>query len=730
MPETTLTINHAGGGSETYTINRDKFEGIRTMTRKLSETAGDPENITRFDVAITPNQPEDEPLSGTYQKTSETIWEHTTEAVRIEKSSLGSYWFIYDYAYGGQVERSINYPDYPWDLEFSGGSITSFVPSNFVGGSIGSLVTDTVSVDHTPPEDLRNLLIDAENITINRDKGEEFRTLFIDGVEVTIDRTGEVIVEGFLTLFPNAAAAYSLQRLNGHHALINARRGSDNVEVDVYPDNSANREVSADSPITVTSGSSSATTFGEFINQTSTTLPADKSEAAAAYSLRKVKANFTGSAINARRGSDGVEVDVAFDGNDEVSADSPITATSGSSSATTFGEFLAEGGSHDAFVTTWYDQAGSNDATQPLDDAQPKIAENGSLLADGIDFDGSDDVLIGSHNITSDYSFFTVTNDTGSSTSYIADTGSHGGNGVNFGRRVNSSGNRQLTLNHGGSSAVNASGFLVGESLISQTYDSTTISTSVNGVSVGTANRVYTASGTTLTVGANSEFIAHFNGTMKEIIVFNSDQSANRADIEANIATHYGISIPKPDVFVTTWYDQAGSNDASQPLDDAQPKIAEGGSVLAEGSNPAIEFDGVDTYLQTGAVGTSSDFPASTFAVFNRGRTSDSVVRTLISTGNRGAFGNASLAYTWHDTYFSNYVSVANTAIPANQQIVASGFGVSNSNSLDGGIIIGGDIPGYTSLDGTLQEFIVYTSDQSANREAIEAHINERYSIY
>ena len=150
-------------------------------------------------------------------------------------------------------------------------------------------------------------------------------------------------------------------------------------------------------------------------------------------------------------------------------------------------------------------------------------------------------MLIGSHNVTSDYSFFTVTNDTGSSTRYIADTGSGGGNGVNYGRTVNSSGNRQLTLNHGGVSAVNASGFLVGESLISQTYDSTTISTSVNGASVGTSNQAYTASGTTLTVGANAESIAHFNGTMKEIILYSSDQSANRTDIEANINERYSI---------------------------------------------------------------------------------------------------------------------------------------------------------------------------------------------
>ena len=32
MASKTLTINHAGGGSETYTVNRDKIEGVRNMT--------------------------------------------------------------------------------------------------------------------------------------------------------------------------------------------------------------------------------------------------------------------------------------------------------------------------------------------------------------------------------------------------------------------------------------------------------------------------------------------------------------------------------------------------------------------------------------------------------------------------------------------------------------------------------------------------------------------------
>jgi hypothetical protein len=198
---------------------------------------------------------------------------------------------------------------------------------------------------------------------------------------------------------------------------------------------------------------------------------------------------------------------------------------------------------HDGAVVTWYDQSVNGyHATQDTAGSQPKIAEAGSLLAGGIDFDGIDDYLVGSHNVVSAYSFFTVTNDTGSSTSYIADTGASSGNGVNYGRTVNSSGNRQLTLNHGGFSAVNASGFLVGESLISQTYDSTTINASVNGGSVGTSNQGYTASGTTLTIGAVAAGGgAFFNGTMKEMVLYSSDQSDNRFKIESNINNYYGI---------------------------------------------------------------------------------------------------------------------------------------------------------------------------------------------
>ena len=45
-------------------------------------------------------------------------------------------------------------------------------------------------------------------------------------------------------------------------------------------------------------------------------------------------------------------------------------------------------------------------------------------------------------------------------------------------------------------------------------------------------------------------------------------------------------------------------------------------------------------------------------------------------------------------------------------------------------LLIGGNPSNSASLDGTIQEVIIYNSDQSANREAIETNINNQYDIY
>jgi hypothetical protein len=53
--------------------------------------------------------------------------------------------------------------------------------------------------------------------------------------------------------------------------------------------------------------------------------------------------------------------------------------------------------------------------------------------------------------------------------------------------------------------------------------------------------------------------------------------------------------------------------------------------------------------------------------------------------------------------------------------------GADSINSLS---TIGFSIGSGNYYDGTMQEFIIYNTDQSANREAIETNINNQYDIY
>lgn len=86
--------------------------------------------------------------------------------------------------------------------------------------------------------------------------------------------------------------------------------------------------------------------------------------AAAAYSLRKLRTAYTGSAIRVRRASDNAEQDIGFVSNvlDTSSLTSFCSGTNG-------------------FVKTWYDQSGNGrDATQTTAADQPQIVSSGSVI--------------------------------------------------------------------------------------------------------------------------------------------------------------------------------------------------------------------------------------------------------------------------------------------------------------------------------------------------------------
>ena len=67
--------------------------------------------------------------------------------------------------------------------------------------------------------------------------------------------------------------------------------------------------------------------------------------------------------------------------------------------------------------------------------------------------------------------------------------------------------------------------------------------------------------------------------------------------------------------FVSKWYDQFGSNDATQTTATDQPKIWDASTgLVTENGKPAIDFDGVDDYLQT-SVFTASTQPITRILV-------------------------------------------------------------------------------------------------------------------
>lgn len=90
----------------------------------------------------------------------------------------------------------------------------------------------------------------------------------------------------------------------------------------------------------------------------------DYPNAAAAYSLRKLDKDYSGSAIRVRRSNDNAESDIGF-------------TSSGDLDTASLKTFV---GSNNAFITTWYDQSGnSRNATQGTAANQPRIVNAGVI---------------------------------------------------------------------------------------------------------------------------------------------------------------------------------------------------------------------------------------------------------------------------------------------------------------------------------------------------------------
>jgi hypothetical protein len=417
---------------------------------------------------------------------------------------------------------------------------------------------------------------------------------------------------------------------------------------------------------------------------------------------------------------------------------------------------------YDGFVAKWYDQSGNaNHATQGTDASQPQIVDGGSLVSGGLDFDGSNDGLSVSGQVLTSSSFYAasvVQHATGTTTGTVQTI--HGQ------YQAATSGRFQLSANNSSEYAFFAnatdsiSGLFTGAIGTSQTL----ISANGDGSNAeiwrdGTSKATDTYSGFTpatvdFTIGNDSDGEREFNGKIAEIIIYPSDQSDNRTAIEANIGEVYSIDLPsgvdtgydQVDGFVETWYDQSGNGiDLSQSVSSRQPLIVNAGTLVTnpEGS-PSIECESTGHWLESGGNNTvGSDF--SIYAVWTTPPQLSTLLgydtnRHMIRLGDDALRVTINLSSTPY-LEFTDLTEGETTLVNINKHsdTISANFNstISSGTATLSGTFVWNRIfnrsgagASYNDYTGKASEIIVYPSDQSANRPAIEANINNQYDIY
>ncbi len=348
------------------------------------------------------------------------------------------------------------------------------------------------------------------------------------------------------------------------------------------------------------------------------------SGAAAAYSTRRLNGNYTGAAIQVERSSDNSYQDIGFDANGDLDESALTTFCTGTTCK----------------VRTWYGQEASggtgsgNDAQQTDHTKQPTIYTGGAIVRiDGkpaFTVDGSND----NFNITAltggQYGIFTVGKPT-SLVGYYTDS---------------TTGSRQYILRNNTGYTINGS-FNIYNSGTQTTQLLNNQKELVSFLSNSTTSN-YINKLLTRTNGSQS-----YAGDFSEFIIYTSDKSTDRTQIESNIGDYFTQNTPLLDTYsgaaaayslrlldstytgsairvrrdnndeqdigfnvfgeldtvsllafagasgnawVKIWYDKStNGNDATQSVaTNNQPQIVSGGSVITRGTEnkPSVLFTG------------------------------------------------------------------------------------------------------------------------------------------
>ncbi len=471
--------------------------------------------------------------------------------------------------------------------------------------------------------------------------------------------------------------------------------------------------------------------------------------AAAAYSLRKLRRAYSGSAIRVRIDTTGQPMyDIGFYSNGELDTADLISKAAG----------------NDAYVHTWYDQSGlGNDVIQITTADQPKIATSGIIeLENGmptITFDGASNYLTKGVGNSLDYSgnnifsFAVCVSNIQNSRIYADDIIGVQGYIIN---RPYGIGATKTSINDGNgyktpntNPATLSTQSLLTTEIIGSSGSFKTRQNSVlqNDITLSPWDGSIGTSGTAgFAVGAGANGGQNFSGNIQSLIIYTSDQSANRTGIETNINKHYNIYwdgsqagllddypnasaayslralnsdhtgpaisvrrssdnavqdikllyngeldtegllsfVGAGDGFVSKWYDQSGEGvNATQGSADAQPQIVNSGSVNLENEKPCAVFDGVNDYLESQNVFNE---PIASFVSVYKNYQNDNKrpfgVRDSLASSNKNTFAITST----NSLVFDGAFLAGSIAATISQKITYAQKSTTNAKSYINGV--------------------------------------------
>jgi hypothetical protein len=265
--------------------------------------------------------------------------------------------------------------------------------------------------------------------------------------------------------------------------------------------------------------------------------------AAAAYSLRKLRTAYTGSAIRVRR-TDLTEQNIGF------------TATGNLDTAALL-SFVGTGVLDNGFVTTWYDQSGNGiNATNTTAINQPKIVNAGSIILENgnptIQNTASKGLKTLSVNLStfSNLSLFTVYRQTSTLESFILETSTNfnTSSGNILINQVNQDlGTVQKTLNY---VFVNHNNVSLNQQIISTYLKASTTASDFSDVYANNSLLSQTVIINTNSVPFANNILSLFSrdassfgiiGNYQEFILYPSNQVSNNSNINNNINDFYSI---------------------------------------------------------------------------------------------------------------------------------------------------------------------------------------------